>query len=229
MICRCRAVVLVWRKRLWRCNEPLCPVRTWTEQSPHVAPRAVLTDRARVEICRRVGEDADAVAEVARDYGVGWHTAMAAVREHGQGKVDDPARLDGVTALGMDETSWLKATRTHHTLYVSGLVDTLSGRLLDVVPDRTGQAVASWLARRDRRWLARIGIVTLDPHRGYAHAVGVHLRHATVVVDHFHAIALGNRAIDDVRRRVHDAAAASAFWDKQSSPGWHIPRPVPAR
>ena len=197
-----RPVVLVWRKRLWRCNEPLCPVRTWTEPSRHVAPRAVLTGRAREEICRRVGEDADAVAEVARDYGVGWHTAMAAVREHGHGKVDDPARLDGVTALGMDETSWLRATRTHHTLYVSGLVDTLTGRLLDVVPDRTAQAVASWLARRDRRWLARIGVVTLDPHRGYAQAVGVHLGHATLVVDHFHAIALGNRAVDDVRRRV---------------------------
>jgi plastocyanin len=48
---------------------------------------------------------------------------MEAVREHGQPLVDDPARLDGVEALGMDETSWLAANRHHHTLYVSGLVD----------------------------------------------------------------------------------------------------------
>jgi transposase len=87
-----RPVVLVWRKRLWRCNEPLCPVRTWTEPSTHVAPRAVLTGRARAEICRRVGEDADSVAQVARDYGVGWHTTMGAVREHGQGRVGSTTR-----------------------------------------------------------------------------------------------------------------------------------------
>lgn len=103
-----RPVVLVWRKRLWRCIEPLCPIKTWTEPSAHVAPRAVLTDRACAEMCRRVGQDADSVAQVARDYGVSWHTAMASVRMHGQGKVDDPARLEGVTALGMDETAWLE-------------------------------------------------------------------------------------------------------------------------
>ena len=26
-----RPVVLWWRKRLWRCREPACQVRTWTE------------------------------------------------------------------------------------------------------------------------------------------------------------------------------------------------------
>jgi transposase len=49
-----------------------------------------------------VGEDADSVAEVARAYGVGWHTAMGAVAEHGTPRVDDPARLAGVAAVGMD-------------------------------------------------------------------------------------------------------------------------------
>lgn len=201
-----RPVVLCWVKRRWRCPEPACPRRSWTETSPHVAPRASLTTRARREICRRVGEDADSVAEVARAYGVGWHTAMGAVAEHGVPRVDDPARLAGVAALGMDETSWLKGNRHHHTLFVSGLVDTASGRLLDVVPDRTAKAVADWLARRDPAWLAAVGIVTLDPHRGYAQAVGVHLGHATLVVDHFHAAQLANRMVDDVRRRVQRAA-----------------------
>ncbi len=200
-----RPVVLVWRKRLWRCPEALCPVKTWTEASAHVAPRAVLTDRARTEICRRVGEDADSVAQVARDYGVSWHTAMVAVRDQGQSKVDDPARLEGVTALGMDETNFLRARRDRPTLFVSGLVDTVSGRLLDVVADRTALAIASWLARRDRRWLARVGVVALDPYRGFANAVGVHLGHATLVVDHFHVIRLANAVIDDVRRRVQQA------------------------
>jgi transposase len=116
--------------------------------------------------------------------------------------VDDPARLAGVTHLGVDETAWLTATRERHTLFVSGLVDTLTGRLLDVVADRTARAVTGWLARRDRAWLARIGVVALDPYRGYATAMGVHLGHATLVVDHWHVVRLANQCVDEVRRRV---------------------------
>ena len=78
-----RPVVLAWRKRLWRCREPACGVRTWTEQAAAIRPRAVLTERARAEACRRVGKDAHAVAAVARDLGVGWATIMRAVAEHG--------------------------------------------------------------------------------------------------------------------------------------------------
>jgi hypothetical protein len=31
----------------------------------------------------------------------------------------------------------------------------------------------------------------------YANAIGVHLGHATLVVDHFHIISLANRMVDD--------------------------------
>jgi transposase len=106
-----RPVVLAWRKRIWRCREPACRVRTWTEQAAAIRPRAVLTERARAEACRRVGTDAHAVAAVARDLGVGWATIMRAVHEHGIPLVEDPARLDGVGRLGLDETTFLKATR----------------------------------------------------------------------------------------------------------------------
>jgi transposase len=66
-----RPVVLAWRKRIWRCVVPACAVRTWTEQTVQVRPRAVLIERARAEACRRVGKDAHAVAAVARDLGSG--------------------------------------------------------------------------------------------------------------------------------------------------------------
>jgi transposase len=118
-----RPVVLWWRKRLWRCREPACGVRTWTEQTAAIRPRAVLTERARAEACRRVGKDAHAVAAVARDLGVGWATIMRAVADHGRPLVEDPTRLDGVAALGLDETGFLKATRRAPTRYVTGLVD----------------------------------------------------------------------------------------------------------
>jgi transposase len=200
-----RPVVLAWRKRIWRCVEPACEVRTWTEQRVAIRPRAVLTQRARAEACRRVGKDAHAVAAVARDLGVGWATIMRAVADHGTPLVEDPTRLEGVAALGLDETSFLQATRRAPTRYVTGLVDLEGGLLLDVVADRTRAAVHSWLDARPRDWLAQIGTVALDPWRGYASALVVPLGHARVVVDHFHAIRLANAVVDQVRRRTQQA------------------------
>jgi transposase len=200
-----RPVVLLWRKRIWRCREPACRVRTWTERAAAIRPRAVLTQRACAEACRRVGKDAHAVAAVARDLGVGWATIMRAVGDHGAPLVDDPARLQRVATLGLDETSFLKATRVAPTRWVTGLVDLEGGRLLDVVADRTRAAVDAWLQARPRDWLAQVATVALDPWRGYASALVAPLGHATVVVDHFHAIRLANTVVDQVRRRTQQA------------------------
>src|SRR4029450_6309639 len=200
-----RPVVLAWCKRIWRCREPACGVRTWTERVAGIRPRAVLTGGARAGAGRRVGKDAHAVAAVARDLGVGWATIMRAVTEHGTPLVDDAARLEGVATLGLDETTFLKATRVAPTRYVTGLVDLEGGRLLEVVADRTRAAVAGWLGARPRDWLARIGTVALDPWRGYASALVTPLGHARVVVDHFHAIRLANTVVDQVRRRTQQA------------------------
>jgi transposase len=200
-----RPVVLCWRKRIWRCGEPACRVRTWTERVAAIRPRAVLTERARAEACRRVGKDAHAVAAVAGDLGVGWATIMRAVHEHGTPLVDDAARLEGVTALGLDETSFLRATPTAPTRWVTGLVDLERGRLLDLVADRTRAAVDGWLGARPHDWLTQVGTVALDPWRGYASALTAPLGHARVVVDHFHAIRLANTVVDQVRRRMQQA------------------------
>jgi transposase len=200
-----RPVVLVWRKRIWRCGEPACGVRTWTERAAAIRSRAVLTERARAEACRRVGKDAHAVAAVARDLGVGWQTVMRVVRDHGGPLVDDPQRLAGVAALGLDETSFLKATRVAPTQWVTGLVDLERGRLLDLVADRTRAAVDGWLGVRSPAWLAAVATVALDPWRGYASALLGPLGHTTVVVDHFHAIRLANTVVDQVRRRTQQA------------------------
>jgi transposase len=215
-----RPVVLAWRKRIWRCREPACGVRTWTERVAAIRPRAVLTQRARAEACRRVGKDAHAVAAVARDLGVGWATIMRAVADHGTPLVEDPTRLDGVAALGLDETSFLKATRLAPTRYVTGLVDLEGGRLLDVVADRTRAAVDDWLGAQPAGWLDRIATVALDPWPGYASALVGPLGHARVVVDHFHAIRLANMVVDQVRRRIQQATLGHR--GRKRDPLYHI-------
>jgi len=233
-----RPVTLVWIKRVWRCMEPDCPRRTWTETSEHIRPRASLTERARREACRRVGEDGDTVARVASQYGVGWEAVMTAVRVFGEPLVDDPHRLDRVIRLGVDETAFLAATAYRSTCFVTGIVD-LTGRvarLLDVVEGRSGKALCDWVSGRAQAWRDAIGVAALDPFRGYASALSTSLPAAIRVLDAFHVSRLGFAAVDDVRRRVqhestghrgrkHDRCSASggccaaAPTDSVSSPG----------
>ncbi len=200
-----RPVVLEWAKRIWRCPDPDCPVDTWSETTEAIRPRSVLTERARAEICRRVGAEEDSVAKVARAFGVGWHTAMDAVRDYGTPLVEDLARLREVRALGVDETRFLAPTRTHRTIYVTGFVDLDRARLLDIVAGRSAETVRRWLAQRPASWRRQITVAAIDAFRGYATGLTDQLPDATLVLDHFHAVRLANTAIDDVRRRVQQA------------------------
>jgi transposase len=201
-----RPVTLVWVKRVWRCHEPRCAKRTWTEASEQIRPRCVLTERARRQACRRVGEDGHTVASVAAEFGVGWGTVMAAVRDYGQPLVDDQNRLDGVQTLGVDETAFLAATPLAGTRFATGIV-ALNGRarLLDVVEGRSATALCAWVSGRDQAWRDRVRVAALDPFRGYATALRTTLPNATRVLDAFHVVRLGFDALDQVRRRVqHD-------------------------
>lgn len=201
-----RPTTLIWIKRLWRCRHPRCEMRTWSETSAEIPPRASLTTRAARAACQRVGRDGEAVAVVAWELGVGWGTVMRAVTEHGSPLVADPARLAGVAALGVDETAYLAATATHGTEFATGLVDLTRtagpARLLDVVPGRSGAVLATWLTERDAGWRSQVAVAALDPFRGYATALRTHLPAAVRVLDAFHVIKLGFDAVDQVRRRV---------------------------
>jgi hypothetical protein len=162
-----RPVVLLWSKRIWRCAGADCDTKTWTETSEYITPRAVLTERAQAEICRRVGAEEDSVAALAREFGVSWAAAMAAVRHYGAPLIDDPARREGVGALGVDETTFLHARPGRRTVSVTGFVDLDRARLLDVVPGRSAAAAGKWLAERDQEWRDAISVAALDAFRGY--------------------------------------------------------------
>jgi transposase len=165
--CFGRPVRLVWNKRRWRCVDADCQTKTWTETSPHISARVLLTDRAAAEACRQVGENARPVAELAEEMGVCWWTVMGAVIEHGSPLVDNPARVGPTTKPGVDETSWLKANRHHRSLYATGMVDRDAGIVIDMVKENSSSDLQSWLERQDRRWLAGITTVTTDLAESY--------------------------------------------------------------
>ena len=195
-------VVLVWSKRTWRCREPLCERGSWSETCDEIAGRASLTERARREICRRVGRDLDTVAQVAREFGVGWAAAHQAVIDHGDRLIAADQRIERVTALGVDEHTFQHANARRRTQMVTTFVDIDRGRLLDAVPGRSGEVVRTWIGLRPAGWVDQIDVAAIDAFAGYAAAIRDKLPDATLVVDRFHAIRLASETVNDVRRRV---------------------------
>jgi transposase len=200
--CFGRPARLVLVKRRWRCRRGGCVRKTWTEKIDGVAPRQVLTVRAGMEVCRQVGKLCRPVASVADEYGVAWDTAWAAVVFHGRPLVDDPGRVRNVRALGVDEHSFLAATRTHHTIYATALVDLDRRRVIDLFEGKSSVRLRNWCAKRPKRWLSGVRVVALDLTDTYRAGLAPHLSHARHVADPFHVSRVGNRTVDAVRRRI---------------------------
>ncbi|WP_169735781.1 helix-turn-helix domain-containing protein, partial [Intrasporangium oryzae] len=95
--------VIRWRKRVWRCLEPACPVVTFSEQHELIAPRAKLTARAIGWATDALAHDDTTVSALARHLGVDWHTLWDAIELDATRRLTDPARLKGVSVLGVDE------------------------------------------------------------------------------------------------------------------------------
>ena len=203
-----KATRLVWVKRIWRCHG--CGV-SWRERLAEIPPRAVLTERARAEAARQVGQANRSVAAVARDFGVGWDTVMRAVADTAATMFADQQVFTVQTrpcrALGVDEKVMNRAAPRRRRTYVTVIVDLARRRTLDVVPGRSKAVLAAWLAAQTASWRAGVAIVSLDPYAGYRAALvdpHVGLANAQLVVDRFHAEKLANTAIDDARRRVQN-------------------------
>jgi transposase len=163
-----RPVVICWVKRVWSCPHPLCEQRTWTERHAAIAPRASLTERARVWAFEQVATGDGVVSRTAAVLGVAWWTIMRQVIDRGTPEIDDPDRLGAVGAVGVDETAFLRASATRATTFATGIADLSPGRparLLDVVEGRSGTVLAAWLADRDAAWRAGITTASLDPFR----------------------------------------------------------------
>jgi len=100
---------------------------------------------------------------------------MRQVRHLGMPVAKDPARLDGVTAIGVDEHAWQRARLRRRTQYATGIVGLTPGRparLLDVVAGRSGAALRAWLAAQPAHWRAAITTAALDPLARVRHRAG---------------------------------------------------------
>lgn len=209
--CFGRPVQVVWRKRTWTCAEPVCAVRTFTEQADHVAaPRGLLTTRARWWAVDQMRREHGSVAGLARQLGCSWRTLWRSIAPLLAAMAADESRFAGVRSLGVDEHIW------HHVSVakrgpkeLTGMVDLtrdqhgkVHARLLDLMPGRSAKVYTDWLAARGEAFRSGVAVATLDPFHGYKNAIDDQLEDATAVLDAFHVVKLGTAAVDEVRRRV---------------------------
>jgi transposase len=206
-----RQAELIWNKRRWRCQEAVCPRKTFTEALPQIPSRAGLTCRLRESAGAGVSDLGRTVIQSARDHHVSWPIAQAAFAAHAKNAL--PATTPLTERLGIDETrrgkakfrltdagdAWeVTADRWH-----AGFVDLSGGAgLLGQVEGRTAKSVSAWIKAQTPEWRAGVRFVAIDMCAIFKSAVRTSLPHAILVVDRFHIAQLANAAVTEVRRRV---------------------------
>ena len=104
-------------------------MRSWTEDVPAIAAsRLVMTDRAGRWVTEQVGRHGRTVNEVAAELGCDWHTVNDTVMAYGTALIDDdPERIGQPTALGVDETLFVRVGRWRRQQWSTSIVDAAPG------------------------------------------------------------------------------------------------------
>ena len=201
-----RPTVLQVTIRRYRCTG--CG-HVWRQDTSRAAePRAKVSRRGLRWALEGIVVQHLTVARVAEGLDVSWNTANDAVLAEGKRVlINDPARFDGVTTIGVDEHVWRHTRRGDK--YVTVIID-LTGprtgmgpaRLLDMVEGRSKSVFKTWLAERDQAWRDAVEVVAMDGFTGFKTAASEELPDAVAVMDPFHVVRLAGDALDQCRRRV---------------------------
>jgi transposase len=194
---------LAWKKHRLRCVDPTCPKRSWVLEDHRIAAKScLLTTRAAKWATVQVG-GGRTVSEVAAELSCDWHTVNDAVCIYGEALLKaDRKRLNRTTAIGLDETSFVKLSNRSHADYATTVADVENHQIIEILPTRKFTDVAGWIDKQPKPWKERIRFGALDMSATYAAVYSVMLPKAAQVVDPFHVISLANRCLDAVRRRV---------------------------
>jgi transposase len=194
---------LAWKKHRMRCVDPKCPTKSWVLGDHRIAAKScLLTTRAAKWATVQVG-GGRTVSEVAAELSCDWHTVNDAVVTYGEALLEaDRKRLNQTSAIGLDETSFVRLGPKKHTSYATTVADVANHQIIDILPTRKYVDVAGWIDAQPVSWKERIRFGALDMSATYAAVYTVVLPKAAQVVDPFHLVQLANRSLDTVRRRV---------------------------
>ena len=133
-------VTLVWLQRRFQCDN--CGER-------HTEAHPGITNKMTTRLARRIVTDARhlSITEIARRYGLSWHTVMTMVREW-SARIREHRRRKPCRILLIDETSLRRRHR-----YVTVVQNAETGEVLGVVKHRDfrvwGSKTLIWKAARD--------------------------------------------------------------------------------
>ena len=92
------------------------------------------------------------VLEVAKELNCDWHTVNDAVTTYGEALLEaDKKRLNRTSAIGLDETSFVKFGG-HHTTYVTTVTDVEHHQIIDILPTRNFVDVARFFNNQSEAW-----------------------------------------------------------------------------
>ncbi|MGY2746280.1 ISL3 family transposase [Arthrobacter sp. UYCu723] len=201
------AVVLLWDKRRWFCDEYLCGRKSFCEATPQVPRRARSTRRLRKTVLDAVITSGRAVSETAMAFGISWWLVQQAIG-------DAALRLPDVDLLaprmlGIDEHRY-RSVRffqdpgtkawTRYEPWMTTIVDLETGQVLGIVDGRDHKGVGDWLFARPLEWRLGVQVVAIDPSAAFRKALRMWLPRSAVSVDLFHMTMLANDMLTSVRQ-----------------------------
>ena len=199
--------ILAWKKHRLVCPNSQCATSTWTHSDHRLAARRCrLTTRAAKWATKQVGKGRT-VTEVAEELGCDWGVVNRAVGIYGAALLQaDKKRLGTTTAMGFDETLFMRQGRYRTKTWCTTVADVGNHRLIELVPSRNYVDVARWVSAQPESFREHIEYGALDLSPTYAAVYNVILPKATQVVDRYHLIRLANAALDGVRRRIQQSS-----------------------
>jgi len=143
------AMRLCWKKHRMVCVEDSCPKKSWVLTDHRIAAKqCLLTTRAAKWATVQVGTGRT-VKEVANELDCDWHTVNDAVTTYGRALLDaDRKRLNRTSAIGLDETSFVRLSTKHQRDYATTVCDVEHHQIIEILPSRNYLDVARFLDKQ---------------------------------------------------------------------------------
>jgi transposase len=198
-----RAVYLELSVRKFLCRNPSCARRIFTERLPELVEAYGRHTHRLVTILRAIGlalgGQAGARLAARLQLPTSPATLLRLVR------TTPMPHTPALQAIGVDEWAWRRGHR-----YGTMLVDLMTHRVVDLLPDRSAAAVAAWLAQHPT-----ITAVCRDRSDLYADGIRRGAPQAVQVVDRFHLVQNLRQALEafllDHRPALQAAAVSTAM------------------
>ncbi len=196
-------ITLRWRKHRLICRDTGCPEQSFTLGDHRIAAvGCMLTTRAAKWVVKQIG-GGQTISHLARELGCSWDAINAAVRIYGAALLAaDTKRLKDTTAIGLDESLFVRAGPYKHNTWATTVCDVANHALIDVLPTRDFTHVARWLRSQPHHVRENLDYGCLDMSKTYSAVFKVVTPKATRVIDRFHVMRHAILAVDQVRRRV---------------------------